>query len=102
MRRNFHRPPELGFEEYWFQEQVLNYLSKLRFDVSKIAGTGVVTLLRGAKPGKTVLLRSDMDALPEQEETGLPFASESRRTHVFVTRGGASPDGEERFHTLSL
>ncbi|MCF7948568.1 MAG: amidohydrolase [Spirochaetia bacterium] len=78
LRRNFHRHPELGFEEYWSQEQVLEYLNKLGLEVSKIAGSGVVALLRGGKPGKTVLLRSDMDALPVQEETDLPFASEEK------------------------
>jgi len=78
LRRNFHRHPELGFEEHWSQEQVLEYLSNLGLEVAKIAGTGVVALLRGGKPGKTVLLRSDMDALPVQEETGLPFTSEEK------------------------
>ncbi|TVR74121.1 MAG: amidohydrolase [Spirochaetaceae bacterium] len=76
LRRMFHRHPELGFEEWWTQEQVVKYLTGLSLEVSKIAGTGVVALLHGVKPGKTVLLRSDMDALPIEEETGLPYASE--------------------------
>ncbi len=76
LRRKFHRHPELGFEEWWTQEEVVKYLTDLGLEVSKIAGTGVTALLRGGKPGKTVLLRSDMDALPVTEETGLPYASE--------------------------
>jgi len=79
LRRDFHRHPELGFQEYRTQEKVIEYLKSCGLDeVSKIAGTGVAALLRGEKPGKTVLLRSDMDALPVEEETGLPFASEEK------------------------
>lgn len=77
LRRDFHRHPEIGFEEYRTQEKILEYLNGLDLDeVKKIAGTGVVALLKGGKPGKTVMLRSDIDALPVKEETGLPFASE--------------------------
>lgn len=77
LRRDFHRRPEIGFEEYRTQKKILEYLNALNLDeVKKIAGTGVVALLKGAKPGKTVMLRSDIDALPVKEETGLPFASE--------------------------
>jgi len=77
LRREFHRIPEIGFEEYKTQEKILEYLNSLELDeVKKIAGTGVVALLKGSKPGKTVMLRSDIDALPVKEETGLPFASE--------------------------
>ncbi len=78
LRRDFHRHPELGFEEYRSQKKVMEYLENLGLKVSRIAGSGVVALLEGAKPGKTVLLRSDMDALPITEETGLPFASEEK------------------------
>ncbi len=79
LRRDFHRHPELGFQEYRTQEKVIEYLSSCGLgNVSKTAGTGVVALLEGDKPGKTVLLRSDMDALPVEEETGLSFASEEK------------------------
>ncbi len=75
LRRKFHQHPELGFQEWWTQKQVMDYLSEIGLDPRPIAETGVVCLLEGGKPGKTVLLRSDMDALPVTEETGLPFAS---------------------------
>ncbi len=76
LRRDFHRHPELGFEEYRTQEKIFEYLSALGLEVEKKGGTGVVGLLRGGKPGKTVLLRTDIDALPVKEETGLSFTSE--------------------------
>jgi amidohydrolase len=78
LRRTFHEHPELGFEEWWTQEQVMTYLTDIGLDPKPIAGTGVVALLEGGKPGRTVLLRSDMDALPVTEETGLPFASKEK------------------------
>jgi amidohydrolase len=75
LRRDFHRHPEIGFEEYRTQGKIVGYLEKLGLDVKKMGGTGVVALLKGTHSGKTVLLRSDIDALPVKEETGLPFAS---------------------------
>lgn len=75
LRREFHRIPELGFEEQRTQEKILAYMQELDLEVTKMGGTGVVALLRGRRPGKTVLLRADIDALPVQEETGLSFAS---------------------------
>lgn len=78
LRRNFHADPELGFKEYRTSERVASYLTDCGIKVQTgIAGTGVVGLIRGDEPGKTVMLRSDMDALPITEETGLPFASEN-------------------------
>ena len=75
LRRDFHRHPELGFKEVRSQKIVLEYLRNIGLDAVPIADTGVVALLEGATPGKTVMLRSDMDALPVHEETGLEFAS---------------------------
>jgi len=76
LRRDFHQHPELGFQEKRSQKIVMEYLEKLGLEPKKIAGTGVVALIKGGKPGKTVLLRTDMDALPVKEETGLPFSSQ--------------------------
>ena len=79
LRRDFHQNPELGFQEYRTQEKVIEYLKACGLDnVKKIAGTGVAALLSGKKPGKTVLLRTDMDAIPVEEETGLSFASKEK------------------------
>ncbi|MGM0547746.1 MAG: M20 family metallopeptidase [Bacillota bacterium] len=77
LRREFHRMPELGFEEFKTSEKIYNYLQKLGLEVEKITQTGVVGLLEGEKSGKTVMLRADMDALPVKEATGLDFASEN-------------------------
>jgi amidohydrolase len=78
LRREFHRHPELGFQEFHTAEIILRELSRWEgFRVqSGLAGTGVLATLKGDKPGKTVLLRFDMDALPVQEETGAEYASE--------------------------
>ncbi len=78
LRRTFHADPELGFNEFRTAERVATYLQECGIDVQTgVAGTGVVGLIHGEEPGKTVMLRSDMDALPITEETGLPFASKN-------------------------
>lgn len=76
LRRDFHRHPELGFQERRTAGVVADALTNLGLEVhTGVAETGVVALLVGGKPGPTVLLRFDMDALPIQEETGAPYAS---------------------------
>jgi len=77
-RRQVHMYPELGFKEFKTQKYILDNLKRIGLKGKKVAGTGVVALLKGRKPGKTILLRSDMDALPMQEDTGLPFASKHK------------------------
>ncbi len=74
-RRHVHMHPERGFKEVKTQQYILDNLKKLGLAGKKIAGTGVVAVLKGKSPGKTILLRADMDALPMQEETGLPYSS---------------------------
>ncbi len=76
LRRDLHAHPELGFEEVRTAGVVATRLRGLGFEVhERIAMTGVVGILRGKRPGKTVMLRADMDALPLPEETGRAFAS---------------------------
>lgn len=78
LRRDFHRYPELGFQEYRTAEIVARELTTLGLEVSTgIAETGVVALIEGASSGPVLLLRFDMDALPVQEETGAEYASEN-------------------------
>ncbi len=78
LRREFHQYPELGMEENRTAETVARYLGDLGLKVTTGVGrTGVVGLLEGGKPGKTLLLRADMDALPIQEETGAEYASQT-------------------------
>jgi amidohydrolase len=77
LRRDFHRHPELGFQEVRTAGIVARRLNELGLEVSTgIGKTGVVALLEGARPGPVVLLRFDMDALPIQEETGAEYASQ--------------------------
>ena len=76
LRRDFHMHPELGFQEYRTAGIVASELNDLGLEVSTgIAETGVVALLEGGKPGPTVLMRFDMDALPIHETTGAAYAS---------------------------
>lgn len=76
-RRAIHRHPELAYEERRTAELVARRLRELELDVQEgIGTTGVVGLLRGARPGKTVLLRADMDALPIEEPREADYASE--------------------------
>lgn len=77
LRRRIHRHPELGLTLPRTQAAVLEALDGLPLDVRTGRNTtSVVARLTGARPGPTILLRGDMDALPMPEETGLPFASE--------------------------
>lgn len=75
-RRDFHKHPELGFEETRTGGIVARRLTDLGFEVQTGVGqTGVVGLLEGAAEGPVVMLRFDMDALPIQEESDLAYAS---------------------------
>lgn len=78
LRRDFHRHPELGFQEHRTAEIIVRELSNLEDMVIQtgIAGTGVVATLEGGKPGRVILLRFDMDALPVTENTGVNYSSE--------------------------
>ena len=76
-RRDLHRHPELAFQEHRTAGLVAGSLAQLGLEVQTGVGqTGVVGILEGARPGPTVLLRFDMDALPINEETGLTYKSE--------------------------
>ncbi len=78
LRRDFHRHPELGFQEHRSAAIVARELRSFGLEVTEGVGqTGVVGVLRGASEGPTVLVRADMDALPIQEETGAEYASEN-------------------------
>ena len=76
LRRQLHEHPELAFEEHETAKRVQQFLSRLKIDYrSGIGGTGIVAMLEGGRPGPTVALRADMDALPMSEPQVLPFAS---------------------------
>lgn len=85
-RRDLHQHPELGFAETRTAGVVAEHLRSLGLEVSTEVGrTGVVGVLRGGRPGRTVALRADMDALPVLEATGLPFASTATGTYMGET-----------------
>lgn len=82
LRRDIHRHPELGNEEFRTAGLIDGYLGELGIECRRVLDTGVIGVLRGRgaagnAPGKTVAFRADMDALPVTEETGLPYASEN-------------------------
>jgi amidohydrolase len=77
-RRDFHRHPELGFQETRTAGLIAERLTALGYTVRTGLGkTGVTGFLRGGRPGKTVLLRADIDALPIQEEADVAWKSQN-------------------------
>lgn len=77
-RRAIHQQPELAYQETRTAALVAERLQELGLVVRTGVGqTGVVGLLQGARPGRTVLLRADMDALPIEELSGAPYASQN-------------------------
>lgn len=77
LRRRIHRHPEIGLTLPRTQAAVLEALDGFGLEVrTGQRTTSVVARLTGGRPGPTLLLRADMDALPLREDTGLPFASE--------------------------
>jgi amidohydrolase len=77
-RRHLHQNPELSFHEYQTSAFVAAALDQLGIPYQKMAGTGIVALLSGAKPSKSVIaLRADMDALPIIETNSIEYASQN-------------------------
>jgi hippurate hydrolase len=98
LRRRLHRRPEVGLTLPETQATVLEAIADLPLTVTRGTSiSSVVGVLEGARPGPTVLLRGDMDALPMPEDTGLDFASEvpgimhacGHDTHVAMLVGAA-------------
>ena len=83
IRRDLHANPEVGTDLPRTQQAVLDAIDGLDLEITKgVAQSSVVAVLRGGKPGPTVLLRGDMDALPVNEETDYPFASTNGAMHA--------------------
>jgi len=98
LRRRLHARPEVGLDLPFTQDAVLTALADLPVTVTTGSSTSsIVATLEGSRPGPTMLLRGDMDALPMPEDTGLPFASEvdgamhacGHDTHVAMLAGAA-------------
>lgn len=74
LRRDFHQHPEIAFEEVRTSQIVAERLGTLGFTLrTELGKTGVIAVLDSGKPGKTVLARADMDALPLREERDVPY-----------------------------
>lgn len=75
-RRYLHQHPELSFQETETAAFIANFYEKLSIPYqSHVGGNGVIATLKGGKPGKTIALRADFDALPIQEENDVPYKS---------------------------
>ena len=106
-RHDIHQNPELSNREFNTAKKVTKHMRSLGIEVfTNVAHTGVVGILKGGKPGRTVALRADMDALPVVERVNIPFASKVKTiyknkevgvmhacghdTHVAILMGVAS------------
>ena len=107
LRRALHRHPEVGLDLPRSQEMIVRALADLPVTVHRGRScSSVVGILEGARPGPTVLLRGDMDALPLSEDTGLDFGSEvdgamhacGHDTHVAMLASAARLLAEDREH----
>lgn len=76
IRREIHKKPEIGMDLPITTAFVMEQLKKHGIEAERIIDSGISALIEGGKPGKTILLRGDMDALPLAEESGEEFASE--------------------------
>jgi amidohydrolase len=84
LRRALHQHPEPAFEEAWTAATLAGRMRALGLAVQEgIGGTGVLAMLDGAQPGKTLLIRGDIDALPMEDATGKAYASRLKnRNHA--------------------
>ena len=105
LRKQIHQHPELAFEEHETAKKVSDFLTGLGLQCRTGVGkTGVVAVLEGARPGRTIGIRADMDALPIHEETGLAFASKlpgkmhacGHDVHTVIVLGAAAVLSEMR------
>ena len=76
-RRDLHEHPEASFQEFRTTEQIAKEMDKLGIPYRRFEPTGLIAEIKGGKPGKTIALRADIDALSITEKTGLPFASKN-------------------------
>ncbi|MCI6737731.1 MAG: M20 family metallopeptidase [Intestinibacter sp.] len=81
-RRHIHENPECGMHLPNTKEYVIGRLKEMNLEPKIVGDSGIVVLIEGKKPGKTVLLRCDMDALPMEEINELPFKSKIKAAHT--------------------
>lgn len=98
MRRQFHSYPEPSLEEYVTTEAIAGELDKMHIPYRRLEPTGIIGEITGGKPGKTVALRADIDALAIKEKSGVEFVSKNdgfmhacgHDTHTAMLLGAAS------------
>ena len=96
---DLHQHPELSFSETETAAKLAGQLRSLGYTVTEhVGGTGVVAILKNG-PGKTIMLRTELDALPVEEKTGLPFAS---KVHAKDPAGHEVPVGHMCGHDLHM
>jgi len=101
-RRDFHKNPELSNREFKTAEKIANHLKSLGIETTTgVAKTGVIGILEGNKPGKTLALRADIDALPVTENNDLTFKSEVT-TEFLGTKTGVMHACGHDTHTAIL
>ncbi len=101
-RRDFHQNPELSNREFETAKKIAKHLKGLGLQVTEnVAKTGVVAILKGDKPGKTVALRADIDALPVTERADVPFKSKVKTTFLDTEVGVSHACGHDT-HTAIL
>lgn len=76
LRRDFHAHPEIGFAEHWTSAFVRRRMEAAGIPVRAMAGTGLLATLEGGKPGPTILMRAELDALPIHEVSDVPYRSQ--------------------------
>lgn len=97
-RRDLHRHPEESFKEFETTNKIAAKLDGLGIPYRRLEPTGLLAELKGAKPGKTIVLRADIDALSVEEKSGVDFASENpgvmhacgHDTHAAMLLGAAT------------
>ncbi len=78
LRRYFHKHPELGYEEVNTSKKIVEYLKALGLKPEIVTKTGVVATIYADGATETILLRADIDAIKQEENTGLSFSSETK------------------------
>lgn len=103
IRHTIHQNPELGNREFETAKLIAAYLRRLGLQVDTgVAFTGVVGVLKGGKPGPTIAVRADMDALPVTEDTPYPFKSTKRGTYLGQDVGLSHACGHDVHVTVQL
>lgn len=102
-RRHFHQYPELSNRETKTGARIAEQLRALGLEVQyPVAKTGVVAILKGAKPGPVIALRADIDALPVTERNSLPFASKEKTTFNGIETGVMHACGHDGHMSILL